>query len=365
MSEARVRSENVVVLCTDAQFVVPCAFLIDKLAADPARDRYDVILVHDAVPEPMLQRVKAGAARDFGVIPFDGGRLAGLRTTALLSRAAYMRLCLNELLPAQYRRILYLDADIYPACESVAHIFAFDLGGEAFAAVEDAWLRAELDCPRALPGGRRPWAEASGVRGYKAGLGLDPADRYMNTGVMLIDRTRWVEAKLSDRAFHFAAAHPDRCLYADQSALNAVADGRWAELSPRYNFQPSHALAGLERGLDPALRHFAGPFKPWNSDFWGPGLSTEYRAWRERRALPDAFPAPTNPPPSTDRQKTAPGRLVRRLLGRRDTTRGSSAEDRAALRHSALTMIRQRRFIDMSPEAQRTAEAAVARRRPA
>jgi lipopolysaccharide biosynthesis glycosyltransferase len=352
--------ENVVVLCTDANFLLPCAFLVDQLMSDPQGDEYDIAIVHDGVDGASLRRLAGHTKRPVSLVAFDRAT-AGLRTSQLVSRATYIRLFLDELLPPHYRRILYVDSDVYLERPGIAALFEADLGGSAFAAVEDSWLRAELSCPDVLPPAIAGWREWKGVRTYKADLGLDEAAPYFNAGVLLIDRARWAAEDLSARALAFAHAHPDRCLFADQSALNVVAVGRWSDLSPRYNYQSVHGLADLAGVLQPVLRHFAGPYKPWNSTLWGEQFTQAYRDWHRRSGWRATFPGG----PSAIEAPVRPSlwaRLaeMRRWIFARTAASAAQAPARlAALRTSVAGIVATRRFIDLDPAAQRALVTAI------
>jgi lipopolysaccharide biosynthesis glycosyltransferase len=352
--------ENVVVLCTDANFLLPCAFLADQLMADPQGDEYDIAIVHDGVDQASLRHLAERAKRPMILVAFDRAT-AGLRTTELVSRATYIRLFLEELLPPHYRRILYVDSDVYLERPEIAALFGADLGGSAFAAVEDSWLRAELSCPDVLPPAIAGWREWKGVRPYKANLGLDAAAPYFNAGVLLIDRARWAAADLSARALAFAQAHPDRCLFADQSALNAVAGGHWSDLSPRYNYQSVHGLADLARIIRPVLWHFAGPYKPWNSTLWGEQFTRAYSDWHRRSGWRAAFPGG----PSAIEAPVRPSlwarlAVMRRRIFARTAASAAQAPTRlAALRSSVAGIVATRRFIDLDPADQRALVTAI------
>lgn len=354
--------ENVVVLCTDANFLLPCAFLVDQLMADPQGDEYDIAIVHDGVDGASLRRLAGHTKRPVSLVAFDRAT-AGLRTSQLVSRATYIRLFLDELLPPHYRRILYVDSDVYLERPGIAALFEADLGGSAFAAVEDSWLRAELSCPDVLPPAIAGWREWKGVRTYKADLGLDEAAPYFNAGVLLIDRARWAAEDLSARALAFAHAHPDRCLFADQSALNVVAVGRWSDLSPRYNYQSVHGLANLDRILQPVLRHFAGPFKPWNTTLWGEQFTRAYNDWRAEAGWRDPFPAGPVEMEAAARPSlsTRLAEVRRRVFGGKAGTRVQAAGRIAMLRTSVAGIMATRRFIDVDVAAQQAMAAAISR----
>ena len=92
------------------------------------------------------------------------------------SPAALLRLKLDEILPADYFRVLYLDCDIL-AQAPVADIFAADLKGKALGAVEDY---------QSLPG------PLSLFSSHTQEIGLARNARYFNSGVLLFD---WMQTR--------------------------------------------------------------------------------------------------------------------------------------------------------------------------
>ena len=66
---------------------------------------------------------------------------------------------------------------------------------------------------------------------------LDLADKehYFNSGIMLIDLKRWRDEDVGAKAIACVKLCPERMLFADQCALNAVIHTRWLSLDPAWN----------------------------------------------------------------------------------------------------------------------------------
>lgn len=350
MTRAFEPAEDVVLLCTDARYLLPCAFVLDQLAADPDRDGYDVVVIHDGVPEPDLRRLIERSRRPFTTIPFTAGSTSASVAAAggRLGAATYMRLHLDALLPAHYRRVLYLDCDLYLEQPPITRLLGVDLGGMPFAAARDG-LDVALLGPEVKSDIPDTWRPHEEVIGYKRGLGLGPHDPYINAGVLLIDRRKWSAERLSERVLAFTAAHPQLCEQADQSALNAVKGDRWAELSPRWNYQPVHIVAALAKSMRPYVHHFAGPYKPWNSRIWGRRFTQAYHSWRADAGWHGDFP----PGPSLAAERlarAAPGLLerLRRTLGAQARQSAPiSPELLAAVRRAVVEAMVGHRFVDL------------------
>lgn len=181
-------------------------------------------------------------------------RLADLPAAGRITEVMWFRILLPDLLP-DASRVLYLDCDIV-ATDDLAPLFDLDLGGRAVAAVHNVPYGGADDLGR---------------------LGLDPAHRYFNSGVLLLDLDRWREREVTDRLVAFATAAAERLVHPDQDALNAVLGDDRAVLDPRWNCQNTvfHSPVAAEvfgaaavraACAAPALVHFEGPSlaKPWH-----------------------------------------------------------------------------------------------------
>lgn len=132
------------------------------------------------------------------------------------SYAANMRLFLPEVIPCEIEKILYLDADTI-VDGSLAELFRTDFMNNSIAMVMDSI--GEL---------------------HKEEIGLDKAEGYYNSGVILFDMNRWRENKLTDKIVDHVKNVRNNYPSPDQDLLNVVCRNHILPLSPRYNFQPIH-----------------------------------------------------------------------------------------------------------------------------
>jgi lipopolysaccharide biosynthesis glycosyltransferase len=180
----------------------------------------------------------------------------------------YARLFLDEMLPAQYSRILYIDGDVQIVAP-LDGLIALPLAPGALAAAADPMcIEAERDSPQA----RR-------FNAYFASLGVknSPATPYFNSGVLLVERDTW--AKISGVALKFIDETPELCLFQDQSALNFAGHANLVPLSFRWNFPAFFRNADVETVIRPVIYHFMSKPKPWNGNFppWNSSFSKPYQ----------------------------------------------------------------------------------------
>lgn len=271
-------SDKAVVFACDgnyARFALFAAAQIDRLA--PGRD-FDICLcaMEPPVPAPSLEAARVRHCR------IDtGGVFGAMKLDARRTEASYLRLALPAAFAGTYRRLLYLDADVFIQGGDFSRLLDLDLRGAALAAVRD---NSQWRTP-----GRRPDSFRR--------LGL-PALPYFNSGVLLIDTAAFAEARVLERCLAFAAEHPPERIGLDQDLLNAVLAGDWAELNPVWNWQYTWASRLTEAMEGAHVVHFIGPKKPWRHDGGElpPRFRAAYRAFFAAH-FPDAPIGPDGTPP--------------------------------------------------------------------
>jgi lipopolysaccharide biosynthesis glycosyltransferase len=187
------------------------------------------------------------------IVTADLSATEGLPRHRRISRSAYLRLMIGDLLPKEVSRALYIDGDTL-VLRDVAVLFDLDLGNAPAAAA------ASAGSPK-YGNGKRPWAQ----------LGIDPETTYVNSGVLLIDVERWRAEGIGRAVLADIAEHHSLYRWMDQDGLNAVLANRWALFPPEWNLQLG---SKVHRRDPPALEtvgicHFTGIWKPWKPAYAG------------------------------------------------------------------------------------------------
>lgn len=236
--------ENAVLLISDERYLPAARFVTAQILAQGSRGFDVVVMTFDC--ERRSQALFDPRASVVDIRP--DARVEALTHSARKSTATYLRLSAIERLRGLYRKILYVDCDIWVGTRPIGRLFDLDFGEHEIAAVRDA---AEIIRPDS-----REWIE------YRARLGLPGGARYFNTGIMLIDVEKFCGAAVGLEAISYLAEGRYRGSFHDQSALNAVLAGRWLEISPIWNWMFATRLRITEK-YDPAIIHFIGSNKPW------------------------------------------------------------------------------------------------------
>ncbi|MEQ1768603.1 MAG: glycosyltransferase family 8 protein [Devosia sp.] len=154
----------------------------------------------------------------------------------------YTRLMLDHVLP-DVERVIYLDCDTM-VLAPIEHLYEQDMKDQPLAAVSDPF-RLHIMMGRDMRS--------------KKGI-FDPADRYFNSGVLLIDLKRFAAIDVRARLAELRDNGILKRLYYDQDMLNLLFRDRWTELEWRFNcIDPWFA----QQALNPYIIHYTGHNRPW------------------------------------------------------------------------------------------------------
>ena len=263
------------VMSCDARYVVPLAVTLRSLCRWH-RESQPVLayVLFDGVDEAIQRRVTASVGTGIRIhwIPAALEATAGLPIGHHFSRAVFAKITLGTALPADARRVVYLDADILVR-RPIDPLFRVDLGAASVGAVVDT-----LAGTVAHPGGVKAWRT----------VGLDGRTRMVNAGVLVVDLDRWRAANLDRRLIECAQRIGADLRWGDQDAINVVLSTEIAELPLTWNVLHSEAARASAYSLfpsaevddafqNPAILHFATGQKPWT------------RGWNRKHLESSAF----------------------------------------------------------------------------
>ena len=244
----------------DLAFFRPAVLTAASLIAQGDGDAFDIFIVceRDDVPpdfdlvDPMLRARLNLLICDFS--RFD----SGLSERGRFTRAVFRRLFLDRVLPETYARYIAMDADMLVVRPGLSRLAELSLGGYPIAAAFDMIYLMD----------KKRGALARQFQSYRQSLGLDLTTRYFNAGLMVVDRAAWRAGEFGERAARALRLAPEKYPFMEQSALNSLIAGRFAPLSPRYNFMGDFLLLELEERMAPIVMHFVNSPKPWHFDRW-------------------------------------------------------------------------------------------------
>jgi lipopolysaccharide biosynthesis glycosyltransferase len=189
-------------------------------------------------------------------------KVENLKTSGHISISAYYRILIPELLPKQIEKVIYLDCDL---------IFKGDLQTLWNQEIGDNYLLAVQDMGVGLVSSK------DGLLNYRE-LGLPEQTKYFNSGVLVLNLTKWRATNLSWRTIDYISTQQEFIRFHDQDGLNAVIAGQWGEIHPMWNQTPDiyRNWRNWEESFlpeeiynrarySPQIIHFASSEKPWNT----------------------------------------------------------------------------------------------------
>ena len=236
------QSDVAIVLCTDARFLVPATAVAHQLATSGATENIDIVLTvtENCHIPPSLDFLNLRICHLDTADLFEGLYIGERHTVA-----AYHRLALPEAFSSDYKRILYLDGDVFFHGGDLAAFLRQDMQGYTLAAVldEPMWFDTDIHYEPLKT----------------CGLGYG---RYFNSGVLLIDVASFVERNILNRCIQFGLENRHRVTQHDQQLLNCVLHRDWLELDRTWQHVARDDV--YQRDNPVKFTHFTGLLKPWS-----------------------------------------------------------------------------------------------------
>lgn len=236
----------IIVLCCDENYFIPAMVCIGsavKNCPEPLKIHI-IIPATDYLLKDKFLKFKDINNLDLEVIIAPAGRFESWRQNSYISKAAYLRLLIPELIQA--KKAIYLDCDILVQ-KNISELYNIDLGDYYIGGVEDY----------SGPGGpyRKIKVEIDGV--------------YINSGVLLMNIEKMREDNFYTKCIEIQKIVHENSNFADQCIINKYADGKKMILKDEWNFQVMHRDVYIHNWSCIRNRakiiHFVGSVKPWSS----------------------------------------------------------------------------------------------------
>jgi lipopolysaccharide biosynthesis glycosyltransferase len=216
----------VIVAGTDDNYAIPLAVTLCSAISNMRRRSQVHIFIIDggiskANRKKLEQSLRFENVRTRWVKP-DSSRLKSMVISHHITLAAYYRLLIPELLPLQYKKVIYLDSDLVVKGD-IEDFWNTDLQGKSLGAVQDTGILHVSD-------------KRLGIKKYEE-LGIPANTKYFNSGVLVIDVEKWRDQGVSDRCITYVEKYKEHIRLHDQEALNVVLADDWVQLDPRWNQQ--------------------------------------------------------------------------------------------------------------------------------
>ncbi len=214
--------------------------------------------IEDAKKEAIVRTVQNfGAVISIHELSGDE-RFEGLYVRGKLTRTAYFRLALPDIMPEDVHKIIYLDSDML-VFGDINELWATNVEGFPLAAVPDYGIMSSA----------RLWKQKESF------IGMKNDGIYFNSGVLVINLDIWKELNVGQKALDLIreVQYP----HLDQDALNKIFMNNWISLPLKWNIippvfylfwkrillNPKFRAKAVEARKNIRIIHYAGRYKPW------------------------------------------------------------------------------------------------------
>ena len=201
----------------DKNYLKPFHALLGSLIENHGSDNFEIHAISDQLSDKEKKAIADRVRESGNKISFyevDPALVKRFVISSQWTSVVYYRLFFSSLIPEEINRLLYLDCDTI-VHKSLRQLYSMDLDGFPLGAVYDNYVKIQPH------------------------IGIVEEGEYFNSGVLLIDIEKWRRQQISERAFNYLLSHPERILFVDQCALNAVLKNNWKRLEERFNLMYS------------------------------------------------------------------------------------------------------------------------------
>lgn len=268
-----------IVICINKQYLMPAGVMLCSLFENNKEEQINIHALLGEGGDQCMKPLQEMTERYYQTIHFYD--MKEIRTDdfpvglyfqePFITKEAYFRLFVMDVLPQTLEKVLYLDVDMV-ICSSIRELWDIDISDVAVGVVPDCFHQDIHETNRI---------------GYEVSLGI------FNSGVLLINLSYWREHDVMKEFVAYAKEAKDHLKYHDQDVLNYVFRHHKKELPIRFNLQTIHMYHDHFRYLHfrlieevkeafrhPVIIHYTGPEKPWYSNAYHP-LKSYFDKYRQ------------------------------------------------------------------------------------
>lgn len=277
-----------IVLCSDDNYAQHIAVVMASVTAN-TKAQVCFFVINDDISQEKTIKLKKTAVKLNTVIEFidvPEEKFTNVYLSGHVSKAAYFRLALADIMPDDIEKVIYLDVDLL-VYDDIKNLWQNDIKKYALAAVPDFGIMASNRL----------------CRQKKEVIGLPKGKAYFNSGVLLINLKKWREENYTKQILEII--NKNKFPHHDQDALNKLfmnnwltLDLRWNIIPPVYNLFPKVLFnklfrkQALEAKRNPAIIHYAGRYKPWEFSYHQDFNDTYYKYLKQTAFADEKMPQP-------------------------------------------------------------------------
>ena len=260
-----------IVLCSDDNYAQHIAVVMASIMAK-TKERVCFYVINDNISKDKIEKLKNTADTFKAQIEFitvSEDKFINVYLSGHVSKAAYFRLALADILRNDIEKVIYLDVDLL-VFDDINKLWQIDLENLPLAAVPDYGIMAS---------GRL-------CKQKKQVIGLPVGEKYFNSGVLVVNLKEWRKEDYTKQILEII--NNNQFPHHDQDALNKLFMHKWKELELRWNvippiyylfnkvvFNKKLRNSALKAKSDIAILHYAGSYKPWQFKMYN-GFNDKY-----------------------------------------------------------------------------------------
>ena len=210
-----------IVFASDDNYAQHIAVVIASIMAK-TKEKVCFFVINDNISSEKITQLKNTAVKlnttvEFIAVPEE--QFKNVYLSGHVSKAAYFRLALADIMPDDIEKVIYLDVDLL-VYDDVKNLWQNDIKKYALTAVPDFGIMASNRL----------------CRQKKEVIGLPKGKAYINSGVLLINLKKWRQENYTKQILEII--NENQFPHHDQDALNKLFMNNWLTLDLRWNIIP-------------------------------------------------------------------------------------------------------------------------------
>lgn len=277
-----------IVFASDDNYAQHIAVVIASIMTK-TKGKVCFFVINDNISDNKINKLKETAAVFYAEINFISvpeEKFKNVYLSGHVSRAAYFRLALPDILPEDVEKAIYLDVDLL-VYDDIKKLWQVDLQNIPLAAVPDYGIMAS---------GRLCRQKADVI-------GLPVGEKYFNSGVLIINLKEWRKENHTKQILEII--NSNQFPHHDQDALNKLFMKNWLQIDLRWNIIPpvfnlftkillnkTFRNQAINAKRNPGIIHYAGRYKPWEFSYHQDFNDMYYKYLKQTAFADEKMPQP-------------------------------------------------------------------------
>ena len=277
-----------IVFASDDNYAQHIAVVIASIMAK-TKEKVCFFVINDNISSEKITKLKNTAVKlnttvEFIAVPEE--QFKNVYLSGHVSKAAYFRLALADIMPDDIEKVIYLDVDLL-VYDDIKNLWQNDIKKYALAAVPDFGIMASNRL----------------CRQKKEVIGLPKGKAYFNSGVLLINLKKWRQENYTKQILEII--NENQFPHHDQDALNKIFMEDWLQIDLRWNIIPpvfnlftkillnkTFRNQAINAKRNPGIIHYAGRYKPWEFSYHQDFNDMYYKYLKQTAFADEKMPQP-------------------------------------------------------------------------